>query len=173
MDYTLETFSSVLAKILSPEVIEISEQYMAEPGSKDSGFIQLPEGNQGLDIENISRLIALASNQYGLACRRASLARAEYKIAYARYKNKFRMNMGSGKSQAEREVPAAIAAAVDYDKMVLLESIVELCTGIEDACRIASESARRMLLAADQAHKAEMRLDTYSGSLKDTDFSPF
>lgn len=169
LNHTISSLSTVLEDILSPEAASLIERITLSPGTKGSPFIALP--TEFSSIEDTTRLIAKTSNEYGNACRLAGLARAQYKIAEAGYKFKFRTSISAGKNTAERESKAYAAASVEYEKMVVLEAIVELCQSIESATRIASESARRMLLAADQAAKADVRFDASSSSLQEKDFT--
>jgi hypothetical protein len=55
--------------------------------------------------------------------------------------------------------------------MTFAQSIVEICESFESANRIASESARRMLLGAEQMRRADTRATDHSGSLEDSDFN--
>lgn len=169
LNYTIQTLTTVLEEILGPEAAALIEKINQKPGSANSPFISLPTNISS--IEETTRLIARTSNEYGQACRLAGLARAQFKIAEAAYKYKFRTSIGMGKNTAERESKAYAAASVEYEKMVVLEAIVQLCESIESATRIASESSRRMLLAADQSQKAEARYDFNAASLTEKDFS--
>lgn len=169
LNYTIQSLTTVLEDILGPEAAALIERINLKPGTASSPFISLPTNISSVD--EITRLIAKTSNEYGQACRLAGLARAQYKIAEASYKYKFRTSVGMGKNTAERESKAYAAASVEYEKMVVLEAIVQLCESIESATRIASESSRRMLLAADQSQKADTRFEYSASSLQDKDFS--
>ena len=169
LNYTIQTLTATLEEILGPEAAALIERINEKPGSQSSPFISLPTNVSS--VEETTRMIAKTSNEYGQACRLAGLARAQYKIAEAAYKYKFRTSIGMGKNTAERESKAYAAATAEYEKMVVLEAIVQLCESIESATRIASESSRRMLLAADQSQKADTRLEYSSSALTDKDFS--
>jgi len=169
LNYTIQTLTEALESILGPEAAALVARINELPGSHKSPFIALPTDISSID--EITRLIAKTSNEYGQACRLAGLARAQYKIAEASYKYKFRTSIGMGKNSSERESKAYAAAQAEYDKMVVLEAIVQLCESIESATRIASESSRRMLLAADQSQKADSRFEHSASSLSDKDFS--
>lgn len=169
LNYTIQTLTSTLEEILGPEAAALIARINEAPGNSRSPFISLPEATVSPD--EVTRMIAKTSNEYGQACRLAGLARAQFKIAEAAYKYKFRTSIGMGKNTAEREAKAYAAAQVEYEKMVVLEAIVALCESIESATRIASESSRRMLLGAEQHAKAESRFEYSSQSLQDKDFS--
>lgn len=169
LNYTIHTLTSALEDILGPEAAALIKRINEKPGSSASPFISLPTDISS--VEEITRLIARTSNEYGQSCRLAGLARAQFKIAEAAYKYKFRTSIGMGKNTAERESKAYAAASVEYEKMVVLEAIVQLCESIESATRIASESSRRMLLTADQSQKADTRFEYSSSALQDKDFS--
>jgi hypothetical protein len=173
LNYGLQALSDTLDGILNTEAVELLNKINAKPGTSGSPFISLPHGpNDDATAANIARLVARTSNEYGQACRMAGVARAQYKISIAAYKHKFRISQGPGRNEAEREKPAVIAATEEYNRMILMEAMVELCESIESAMRIASESSRRMLLGVDQQQKADARFSSYSDSLKDQDFSP-
>lgn len=139
--------------------------------SSGGGFFKLPtEADVMKSPIEVSRQIALSSNAYADAVRIASMARASYKLAEARYKFKFRTSLGEGKNAAEREAAAAQASEQEYDSMMFLAGIVELAESIESSCRIASESARRMLLSAQQSKFASDGYDDHSGSLNKNDY---
>ena len=168
LNYTIQTLTSTLEEILGPEAAALISRINEKPGQSKSPFISLPE--QMVSADEVTRLIAKTSNEYGQACRLAGLARAQYKIAEAAYKYKFRTSIGMGKNTAEREAKAYEAAHAEYEKMVILEAIVQLCESIETATRIASESSRRMLLGAEQYQKAEARFEYSASHLQEKDF---
>ena len=143
LNYTLEALSGALENILGPETSDLITRINHKAGSSSSPFVYLPDGSEH-DPTTIVKLIARTSNEYAQICRLAGLARAQYKIAEAAYKFKFRTSLGAGKNAAERESKALAAAQAEYEKMILLEAIVELCESIESSTRIASESSRRM-----------------------------
>lgn len=146
-----------LDKILSPEITALVDSVSKPVSDKDSPYLVLPTGV--VTITQSATLVAETSNKYAAATRLASIARAQYKIAEAAFKFKFRTSLGAGKNTAERESKAYALSSEEYDKMILLQAIVEVCEGIESSSRIASESARRNLLAMEQISKAETRFD--------------
>lgn len=161
--------SQFLDSVLGPEL----EGLLARVND-GSGYFQLPhEGHVLQSPHEVSRIVALASNKYAEAVRFAGIARAQFKIAEANYKYKFRTNLGTGKNAAEREAKAMDAAQAEYDQMILLSSIVELAESVESSCRIASESARRMLLGSQQSDLAGRRYDSHSDALQSKDFEPY
>jgi len=174
MDYELTSLHDLIGKFLDPEMERVMKAVSSEPkySDEENQYMVLPsERDVDLPIEEISRLIALSSNKYGNSVRLASLARAKLKIAEAKYKYKLKTSMNQGKNSAEREFNALAAAEVEYRDMTLASVIVEICESIESANRIASESSRRMLLAADQAKRADNRFSDNQGSLKEKDFT--
>lgn len=169
--YTTDQLFQFLDSILTPEISSLINSMEDEPGTKSSPFVILPSSSDvDLYPEEVARLIAKTANQHSKACRLAGLARAQFKIAEGRYKHKFKSSLINGKNEAERQALASIAAKDEFDKMVLLESIVELCESIETAARISSESSRRMLLGADQIVKSDTRAERFGNS---EDFSTY
>lgn len=173
MSYSLDNLYDLIQKTLDPEMDSLMRSISRSDGSS-SEYMRLPDTRDAdLSPQEVSRLIALSSNKYSSACRLASLARAKFKIAEARYKHKLKTSMGMGKNADEREANAAQAASQEYENMVLAQVIVELCESIESSNRIASESSRRMLLAADQMFKSEGRFNDHSQSLTARDFTSY
>lgn len=170
MNTNFDSLYDVLTEYLGPQ----AERLMKEirQGSDDnSDYMVLPTDGD-LHPSEVSRLIALSANKYAAAGRLASRARGRAKMAEALYKHKFRTSLGTanGKNKEEREASAAAAAEQEYHEMVMAQVVMELCESIESANRIASESSRRMLLAADQMMKAESRFNNNSNALADRDF---
>lgn len=171
LSYTLQQISEVLEEILDPELASLLSTINAKEAS-GSPYVTLPN-SQDVDLPptDVARLIATTSNEYGKACRMAGIARAQYKIAVGQYKLKYRISSGSGKNAAEREAKAAEASRTEFERMVLLEAIVELAESIESSTRIASESSRRMLLGADQYSKAYSRTEQFDAPSHEKDYS--
>lgn len=161
--------SQFLETVLGPELQDLLSKI-----HDGSGYFRLPDNMQALQTPlEVSRVVALASNKYAEAVRFAGMARAQYKIAEANYKYKFRTNLGAGKNASEREAKAMDAAQTEYEQMIYLSSVVELAESVESSCRIASESARRMLLGSQQSDYASRRYDQNSDSLMEKDFAPY
>ncbi len=174
LSYNLVELNEILETILGPEAQTLIESINEQPGARRSAFMFLPSDDDAhLSPDYVARLIGRTSNEYAKACRLAGLARAQYKIAYAAYKQKFRTSLGAGRNAGEREGKAAEAAQAEFEHMTLMESIVELCESIESSARIASESARRMLLGADQYVKADARVDRFAAPIDEKDFTPY
>jgi hypothetical protein len=170
LSYTLQQISEVLEQVLDPELSTLLTRINSKD---DSPYVTLPNSNDiDLPPTDVARLIATTSNEYGKACRIAGIARAQYKIAVGQYKLKYRISSGSGKNAAERESKAAEASRSEFERMVLLEAVVELAESIESSTRIASESSRRMLLGADQYSKAYSRTESFETST-DRSYSTF
>lgn len=161
--------SKFLETVLEPEL-----KSMLSKIQDGSGYYRLPDEEHILKAPHeVSRVVALASNKYAEAVRLAGIARAQYKVAEANYKYKFRTSLGAGKNAAEREAAAMDASQQEYDQMIYLSMVVELAESVESSCRIASESARRMLLGSQQSGMAERRFDQNADSLKETDFNTY
>lgn len=161
--------SQFLETVLGPEIKDLLGKI-----HDGSGYFRLPdERNVIMSPHEVSRVVALASNKYAEAVRFAGIARAQFKIAEANYKYKFRTNLGAGKNASEREAKAMDAAQAEYDQMIYLSMVVELAESVESSCRVASESARRMLLGSQQTGLAERRYDNNAESLKETDFATY
>lgn len=165
LTYTLQQLTDALEDIVGPELSKLLVNIQKEPGSKESPYLFLPSSADAeLPPQDVARLIARTSNNYATACRIAGAARAAYKIAYGQYKFKQRISSGSGRNAAEREAKAAEASRSEYERTILLEAVVELAESIEDSTRVASESARRMLLGADQYGRAFGRVEAFGST---------
>lgn len=164
-----QEISQFLNGVLDPEL-----QNLLDKINNGSGYFKLPDEQHILQSPiEVARVVALASNKYAEAVRLAGIARAQFKVAEANYKYKFRTSLGAGKNAAEREAKAMDAAQVEYDQMIYLSMVVELAESVELSCRVASESARRMLLGSQQSDFAGRRYDSNSDSLREADFSTY
>lgn len=157
--YNLLQLNSILSNILGPEIDKLVEEIQSS-----DNLVKLPSVKHvDLYPPEVARLIADTSNHYSMACRLAGLARAQFKLAEGKYKLKFRTALSSGgKNSQEREANALDFAREEYEEMIMIEAVVELAESLESSYRIASESARRMLLGADQQVKADSRYERYS-----------
>lgn len=167
-----ERFSQ-LNDILLLQAEKIIAIVQAEPGSDASPFILLPEpAHADADPDEISRYVAITSNEFAKATRLAGICRALMKTAEGHYKHKYKTSLGvSAKNQAEREALALAQSESEYNTFVLMSALVELAESWEAATRIASESARRMLLTTDHIRTADRR--GTQASAFDSSFSPY
>lgn len=161
--YSYLQLHETLKSILGPEVDQLVKDI-----ADSNNLVRLPSTSDvHLTPLEASRLVAETSNRYSLACRLAGIARAQFKLAEGKYKVKFRTSLSSGgRNKEEREASALALAKDEYEDMIVLEAVVELAESIESSCRIASESARRMLLGTDQKQKADYRSERYDFSLE-------
>ncbi len=168
----LEDIYKVLQDYLDPEMSSLMQALSTD--SLRSEYTRLPdESNMTLSPVEVSRWIALSSNKYSDACRLASLARARARAAERAFKFKFKSSLGDGKNEHEREANATRNSEQEHAELVLAEIFVDICEGIESANRIASESARRMLLASEQVQRAETRFGDHASSLRSSDFNGY
>lgn len=167
MSNNLDEIYEVLKQYIDPEMA--SYMKAISDGSIREEYMMLPD-DRDLTPSEVSRLIALASNKYSNACKLASLARARAKAAEGRYKYKYKISLGAGKNQDEREANAMAAAEAEYQERLYADMLVDICEGIEGACRIASESSRKMMQGSEQTVRAENRFNDNAGSLGPRDF---
>lgn len=158
MSVLTEKFSN-LNSVLLTQAEKILAIVSAEPGSDESPFILLPEPSHAdEDPSEIARYVAITSNEYAKATRLAGICRALMKTTEGHYKHKYKVNLGqAAKNQAEREANAHAQTEDEYNTFVLMSSLVELAESWEAATRIASESARRMLLTTENMRTADRR----------------
>lgn len=145
-----------LNELLGPELSQIINA-MA-PGAEASPFLQIPTGDDiDLSPEDLARLVARSSNAYVRAARLNGIARAELKLAEGAYKKKLKSSHGVGRNKDEREKNAIESAATEYQAFVTVEALVEVSQAMENAARIASESARKLLDKSANMQMGERR----------------
>lgn len=137
----------MLVDILGPELNQIISLIISDPGSAGSSFIEMPTADDiDLTVSDLMSLVAKTSNNYGRIARFSGIARAHYKLAEGRYKRKYKSALGgAAKNAQEREANAIAAAEKEFIEMSTLEAVIELAEAQENAARIASESARKLL----------------------------
>lgn len=137
----------ILDEVLNIELQSIIESATAQPGSEKSLLIKIPDSaDVDLSPEELASLVAHTANNYQKACRQAGIANAVLKRAEGRYKRKFKKSLGvQAKNAQEREAKAMAAAEEEYAELNIVESIAELADYQENATRVASESARKLL----------------------------
>ena len=170
---TLNEKFSQLNTILMKQAETIFSIISSDPGSPESPFILLPEPSHAdLDSVEILRYVAVTSNEFAKATRLAGICRALAKTAEGHYKHKYKISLGhAAKNQAEREANAHSNSQEEYNTFVLITSLVEVAESWESATRIASESARRMLLTTENMKIADRRSsNVFTG---DTSFTPY
>lgn len=145
-----------LHQLLGPELTQAINAM--RPGAQASPFIEIPAGeNIDLPPRDLARKVAQTSNAYVRAARLNGIARAELKLAEGAYKKKLKQNTGVGRNKEEREKNAIEAASTEQQAFVTLEAIVELTQAAENAARIASESARKLLDKSSAMQMGEAR----------------
>lgn len=170
MLYKTKEVEAYLNEVLGPETDEIVTAITSEPGTKASYFITIPDASTiDLHVDDLASLVARTSNIYGRAARFAGMARAKYKLAEARYKYKFKTTRSTGKNDVEREAERMEAAQEEYMALSVAEAKVQLAESMENAARVASETARKLYDKAktvNVAYAAESK-----GYLKNSDWS--
>jgi hypothetical protein len=145
-----------LHALLGPELNQVID--MMRPGNAASPFLEIPSADKvDLPPSVLADLVARTSNAYVRAARLNGIARAEYKLAEGNYKKKLKQSVGTGRNREEREANAMAAASAEYGAYMTLEAIVELSQAAENAARIASESARKLLDKASAMYMGSAR----------------
>ena len=124
-----------------------------------------------LSPADIASLVARSSNAYGRATRLAGLARAEAKRAKGRYEQKLRRSRLIGKNDYERTANAAEATEAEHDAWLEADHVATICESVEDACRVASESSRKLLDKIEALGMAAAR--ELRGAYREDDFTPY
>lgn len=145
----IEEIDNYLSKLLGPETDAIITAITSEPGTKESYFIEIPDPLAvDLHVDDLASLVVRTSNIYGRAARFAGMARAKWKLAEGHYKYKYKTSM-KGNNTVEREQSGLEAAQVEFVELGVAEAMVEVAQAMENAARVASETARKLY---DKAH---------------------
>lgn len=150
MDYI--SLEDTLYKYLERDLADVVKLYSSR---YSDFFIDIPAPDD-IDAhkDDIAVLIAKTSNAYAKACYLAGRARAQMKLAKARYDRQYK-KARTGKNEAEREQAGMVAAEQEHCALATIEAIVEMASSLEDATRVASESARKLYVAKTMIISAE------------------
>lgn len=122
-------------------------------------------------IEEIFSAVARTSNAYGHMARLAGIARANAKLARGDYERKFKRARGNGANEAQRAANAMEECKDEHIRMTTAEAFAEAAEGWENALRVASESARKIL---DKVQAMQMASNREShGAYRESDFRPY
>lgn len=122
-------------------------------------------------LEDIFSAVARTANAYGHMARLAGIARANAKLARGDYERKFKRARGIGSNEAQRAANAMEQCNEEHIRMTTAEAFAEAAEGWENALRVASESARKILDKAQAMQVATVR--EAHGAYKSSDFTPY
>jgi len=170
MSDRLRRAEAELYDLLGPELREIT-RIVSEPFSPTNQYrVELPVSKTiDLPIEELGSLVARTSNAFGRMARFAGMANAEYKIAKGRYERKSKQSR-VGPNKEEREANAMSACEEEHLEMTVAEAVRDLANSLEDAARVASESARKLFDKAKDMRVAQIREE--AGEYTERDFTP-
>lgn len=122
-------------------------------------------------IEDIFSAVARTANAYGHMARLAGIARANAKLAKGDYERKFKRARSVGANEAQRSANAIEESKEEHIRMTTAEALAEAAEGWENALRVASESARKIL---DKVQAMQIATSREShGAYQSSDFQPF
>lgn len=169
MSERLRQIEAELYRLLTPQLRDIVN-IINEPNHNEY-LVELPDPDTvDAPLEELASLVARTSNAYGRIARFAGMAKAEYKLAKGRYDRKFKQSR-VGNNEAERDKRAMSECEEEHVAMTVAEAISDMADDMEQAARVASESARKMYDKAQSMSFAQRRED--HGVLRDADFRPF
>jgi len=170
MSDRLRRAEAELYDLLGPELREITK-IVSEPFSPTNQYrVELPTSETiDLPIEELGSLVARTSNAFGRMARFSGMANAKYKLAKGRYERKFKMSR-KGANKEEREANAMDASEEEHLEMTVAEAVKDLANSLEDAARVASESARKLFDKAKDMRIAQIREEV--GEYTERDFRP-
>ncbi len=164
MSNTFSQLSSKVESFLSEKIQEILTIVQHDPGSTKSPFVMIPSPEDvDMSQSEAARIVAVTSNEFAKASRLAGMCRAQLKLSEGKYKHKYKTSLGKpAKNQDERESNAQSDSADEYNDFIIVAALCELAESWEAACRIASESSRRILTTVESMNTAEKRGHTVS-----------
>lgn len=150
---------------------ELHELVIAVTSNAAEYFIKLPTPYDiDFSTEEIAAKVAIASNVLQRTARFSAMAKAEQKLAKARFESKFKQ-ASTGSNEAERKANAMSSATQEHEYLAEIEAVVELADGLETAARIASESARKILDKIQVIYIGSQR--ETAGTTRDADFRTY
>lgn len=169
MSNNLRNIEDELYNLLKPQLREIVE-LMRDPKNNEY-VVELPDPDTiDAPLEELASLVARTSNAYGRIARLAGMAKAEHKLAKGRYERKFKKSR-VGANEAERDKNGMEACEEEHISMTVAEAISNAADDMEQAARVASESARKMYDKVNSMNFAQRRED--HGTFRDNDFQPY
>lgn len=127
-------------------------------------YIDLPKTDAvDYTAEDLSDYVARTANAFIRAARFAGMASAMHKRAAGRYNQKLKTSRTGANADA-REKAAFEATKEEHKALMQAESILELARSLEGACRLASESARKIFDKVKDMEIGQKRLDAGSAS---------
>ena len=139
---------------------EVKELTQAVIDKSPEFYIDLPK-TDAVDYTagDLSDYVARTSNAFIRAARFAGMAGAMHKRAAGRYNQKFKTSR-TGNNADARDKSAFEATKEEHKALMQAESILELARSLESACRLASESARKIFDKVQAVEMGQRRLDT-------------
>lgn len=169
MNERLGRIEDELFNLLGPELREITRIIGETRDKNNSYIIQLPETDAvDLPFEELASLVARTGNAYGRIARFAGMATAMHKLAKGRYDRKFKSSR-TGNNDATRTKNAMEASADEHSEMIVAEAIKNIADQLEQAARVASESARKIFDKASAMQVGQARED--HGVFHERDFT--
>jgi len=169
MSDVLKDIEEQLYRLLGPEVREIIS--IIDDPNQTKYLVNIPDPDTvDAPLEELASLVAKTSNAYGRLARFAGIAKAEYKLAKGRFDRKFKQAR-VGNNEAERDRRAMSECEEEHIAMTTAEAISDMADDMEQAARVASESARKIYDKAQFMSSAQRRED--HGSFRERDFQTF
>jgi len=172
MDTThLQDALHALQRLLGPELGQIIDAIADEPGPNNIMLPDLPEAyDTDRDVTELMSAVARTSNTYYRCARFAGMAKAETILAESRYKAIYKSNL-IGPNENERQRNAVEASREAQDAYSTADSIRAIAESMENAARVASESARKLLDKVQAMQIATHREE--HGQLNTSDFRSY
>lgn len=160
-----------MRELLGPELAEIISAIAADPDDNEY-IVKLPEVyTVDLDVTDLMSLVARSANAYYRITRFCGMAKAHVTRAHAAYKYKLTTSYGPGTNKESREAAAAVAAVNEHDIYITVQSVYDMAQSLENAARVNSESARKLLDKVQAMQIATHR--EQHGMMRDSDFRPY
>lgn len=161
---SLEKSQQTLAKLSENLRAELNANIKRVMDSVDSGsslWVRMVRSSDAdLSVGELAELVILTANNYMEAARFNGMIKAELSKAEGLYKNKYKEALGKGgKNKEDREAHAVSATQEEYAAYEVIKFISEVSQASENAARISSESARKLLDKAVSVNFGEGRVN--------------
>ncbi len=115
--------------------------------SENSFWFRIPSSkDMDLSIEELSRYVIEAANVYTEATRFNGMVKAELAKAEGLYKKTYNEALDNPAKNAEGRIAvASVASNNEWEALQVVKYLAELSQAAENAARVASESARKLL----------------------------
>lgn len=145
---------------------------LANPSKPNPWLVKLPDPSSvDLSLQELGALVVETSNNYGNIARLSGIAKARAKITRGKFERKYKSAPRLGSNEKAREAAAWASAITEHEEAVAAEALAAMAESLEDAARVASESARKIYDKTLASYTGFHRADTMPQQYKNQEYT--